>query len=183
MGSSLNLMLMPGIPHSSVDSKLLYTHLGSQMPEPIRARHLIAWCAKRAVDAETSKKGKSKAKDRTDDGDRILNEIMDEFITGLGRGQVDTNVFADIVGERHIGGDNAHTSPRRVRGCCDRTRKTRRIARCKRKKRQSLAGVKTKTGNGQKSSIARIRNSTRRSTTPKPNETRMPSRICAMRDG
>ena len=67
------------------------------MPEPIRARHLIAWCAQRAVDAETGKKSWSKGKERSDEGDRIVNEIMEEFITSLGRGEVDTNVFASVV--------------------------------------------------------------------------------------
>ena len=177
------MTLMPGIPHASVDSKLLYTHLGSQMPEPIRARHLIAWCAKRAVDAETSKKGKSKGKDRTDNGDRILNEIMDEFITSLGRGQVDTNVFADIVSAQRVGGRVLMSSPWRIRACCSRIRRTRRTVKCKPKNRRSSAAVKTNSDNGSESSIARNKSSTRRSSTPTPSGIRTPSRICAMRGG
>ena len=75
------------------------------MPEPIRARHLIVWCAKRAADAEIGAKGKGKAKDRTlssgvntEEGDRLVKEIMEEFIASMGRGTVDTNVFAGGVG-------------------------------------------------------------------------------------
>lgn len=67
------------------------------MPEPIRARHVIAWCAKRASDEETGKKSKTKSKERTTEGDKLINEIMDEVIMSLGKGNVDTNVFANVV--------------------------------------------------------------------------------------
>lgn len=86
-----------GIPHSSVDAKLFYTHLGSDMPEPIRARHMIAWTARRAADEETGKKSKTKGKERTSEGDRLINEIMEEVVMSLAKGNVDTNVFANIV--------------------------------------------------------------------------------------
>lgn len=92
--------LITGIPHSTVDPKLFYTHLGSSMPEPIRARHLIAWCAKRAADAETGEKSRTKGKDRTSDGDRIVREIMEEVVMSLGMGSVDTNVFAKVASSR-----------------------------------------------------------------------------------
>ena len=44
-------------------------------------------------------KKKEKARDdiRTDEGDRLVREIMDEFMTSLGKGIIDTNVFGGPV--------------------------------------------------------------------------------------
>jgi kinetochore protein Mis13/DSN1 len=77
------------------------------LPEPIRCRHLLVFCAKRAADehiATGKVKGKSKEKaksryqgERTDEGDRLVKEIMDSFLSGLGKGEVETNVFASGV--------------------------------------------------------------------------------------
>lgn len=113
------------------------------MPEPIRARHLIAWCAKRAVDAETGKKNRSKGKERTDDGDRIINEIMEEFITSLGRGEVDTNVFAQVVRlsmSQVLDDANAFSHPRKML-CCDLTRGMSSTKRLMPRKKRSLHGT------------------------------------------
>ncbi|ORY35684.1 Mis12-Mtw1 protein family-domain-containing protein [Naematelia encephala] len=92
------------IPHTSVDSKMLYKHVTPTLPEPIRARHLLVWCAKRATDsallAEGSSadriKGKSKTKTegpRTEEGDRLVKDIMEDLMGNLGKGNIDTNVF------------------------------------------------------------------------------------------
>lgn len=65
------------------------------------------YCSKRALDLHTeeaakknsssSSKSKSKEIKRTAEGDRIVNEVMEAFMSGLGRGDVDTNIFATPV--------------------------------------------------------------------------------------
>ena len=62
------------------------------------------FCAKRATDdhlADGKSKGKSREKgkityhgERTEEGDQLVKEIMDSFMAGLGKGDVDTNVFS-----------------------------------------------------------------------------------------
>lgn len=96
-----------GIPHRSVDSTDFYKHISATMPEPHRARHLLVYCSKRAYDvdveeaAKREKRGKSKSRDkeptRTEEGDRIVREVMDAFLAGLGKGEVETNVFDSNV--------------------------------------------------------------------------------------
>ncbi|ORX38323.1 Mis12-Mtw1 protein family-domain-containing protein [Kockovaella imperatae] len=88
------------IPHSSVPTSMFYRHITPLIPEPIRARHLIAWCGKRAGDAEIAarlkkkRSGDSSSEQRTEDGDRILEGILEDFGLALGKGAIDTNVFA-----------------------------------------------------------------------------------------
>ena len=71
------------------------------MPEPMRARHLVAWCCKRAGDAEiaarTDKKKSADGEQRTVDGDKVIAGILDDFGAALGKGLVDTNVFSKSV--------------------------------------------------------------------------------------
>ena len=71
------------------------------MPEPIRARHLVAWCCKRAGEAEiaarTDKKKSTDGEQRTSDGDKVIAGILHDFGTALGKGLVDTNVFSKAV--------------------------------------------------------------------------------------
>lgn len=65
------------------------------------------FCAKRAADEHLADaKARSKSKDkgksryqgeRTDEGDKLVKEIMDSFLSGLGKGDVETNVFASGV--------------------------------------------------------------------------------------
>lgn len=97
-------MSTSGIPHPSISSSQFYTHISSTQPEPIRARHLLVYCADRAfkanIDPPPSKsKGKTRKSDgaRTDEGDKLMRDIMTEFLSGLGMGSVDTNVFASGV--------------------------------------------------------------------------------------
>lgn len=88
-----------------MDTALFYTHITPTMPEPVRAKHLIVWCAKRAADAECSSKDlkakgterRSAGVTRTTEGDRLVKEIMDDFLAKLGSGKVDTNVFGQAV--------------------------------------------------------------------------------------
>ncbi|WVQ68460.1 uncharacterized protein L199_006668 [Kwoniella botswanensis] len=95
------------MPHKNVDSKLFYRHIPVSYPEPIKARMLLVWCANRALEeslkppstSSRRDKGKGKAKaeiqeeGRTEEGDKMLREIMDEFVREMNRGGVDTSVF------------------------------------------------------------------------------------------
>lgn len=90
---------MIGVPHHSVDSSLFYHHISSTVPEPVRARHLLVFCFDRATKAELEvKRSRSKSRKldsaRTEEGDRLLQEIMADFSRSLGQAEIDTNVFA-----------------------------------------------------------------------------------------
>jgi kinetochore protein Mis13/DSN1 len=96
-----------GVPHISVPDNELYKHISIEIPEAIRARHLMVWCAKRAAESHlepSSSKSKGKGKDksgetiRTVEGDKLIASIMEEFAGNLGKGLIDTNVFANEVG-------------------------------------------------------------------------------------
>jgi hypothetical protein len=88
---------------------MFWKHITPTLPEPIRARHLLVYCAKRALDesvppATDALKGKSKDKAkggvRTDEGDRLVKEIMEEVMANLGKGLIDTNIFSQPVSRR-----------------------------------------------------------------------------------
>ncbi|RSH82300.1 hypothetical protein EHS25_006010 [Saitozyma podzolica] len=91
------------IPHPTVETASFWKHISPTLPEPIRARHLLVYCAKRALDgsvppATDALKGKSRDKAkggvRTDEGDRLVKEIMEEVMANLGKGLIDTNIFS-----------------------------------------------------------------------------------------
>ncbi|KAL1405778.1 hypothetical protein Q8F55_007451 [Vanrija albida] len=85
----------PSYPHSSVPSEQFYRHIDTGIPEPIKARWLISWCAKRAMDEHMAEgKGKRRAAD-ADEVDKLLGDVMDDFVSNLAKGNVDTNVFGD----------------------------------------------------------------------------------------
>jgi kinetochore protein Mis13/DSN1 len=132
-----------GIPHPTVESATFWKHITPTLPEPIRARHLLAWCAKRALDesvAPTRGPSKAKSKDkaksevRTDEGDRLVKEIMEEFMANLGKGLVDTNIFSQPVIQCDYLGGSGLPLTLRTRGLSgplsrsDHIRRTRRTA-------------------------------------------------------
>jgi kinetochore protein Mis13/DSN1 len=105
------VLIDPGIPHPTVESATFWKHIIPTLPEPIRARHLLVYCAKRALDESVPSmsgpdKGKSKGKDkarggaRTEEEHNLVKEIMEEFIAHLGKGLVDTNIFFQPVSRR-----------------------------------------------------------------------------------
>ncbi|WWC71366.1 uncharacterized protein I206_105321 [Kwoniella pini CBS 10737] len=110
------------MPHKNVDSKLFYRHIPVSYPEPIKARMLLVWCANRAMEESlrvpsSSKrdkgKGRAKSEDgRTEEGDKMLKEIMDEFVREMNRGGVDTSVFGVPGQESTVSGLMPH--PRNV---------------------------------------------------------------------
>jgi hypothetical protein len=84
------------------------------------------YCAKRALDesvppATDALKGKSRDKAkgglRTDEGDRLVKEIMEEVMANLGKGLIDTNIFSQPVSlQPRLGG------PRVLQDCTARVR-------------------------------------------------------------
>lgn len=78
----------PVMPHESVPSDRFYRHIDADLPEPVRARHLLVWCARRAaaqkmMEGSTSK-GKGTSKLSSQDQamvasiqDKVLKQLMD----------------------------------------------------------------------------------------------------------
>ncbi|WWD19246.1 hypothetical protein CI109_103704 [Kwoniella shandongensis] len=94
------------MPHKSVDHKLFYRHIPTAYPDPIKARMLLVWCANRAVDEalkpvkSSSSRSKGKEKEvRSDEGDKMIREIMDEFVQKMNRGAVDTSSVLGTPGQ------------------------------------------------------------------------------------
>ncbi|KAK4689186.1 kinetochore protein Mis13/DSN1, partial [Tremellales sp. Uapishka_1] len=82
------------MPHHNVPYQEFYKHISVDIYEPRRLAQLLVWCAKRALDeaiaSSPSQKGKEKAKEvRTEDGDRMIQQIMDEFMGNLTQGNVE----------------------------------------------------------------------------------------------
>nr|XP_018261691.1 uncharacterized protein I303_06132 [Kwoniella dejecticola CBS 10117]OBR83849.1 hypothetical protein I303_06132 [Kwoniella dejecticola CBS 10117] len=110
------------MPHKNVDFKLFYRHIPVSYPEPIKARMLLVWCANRAMEESlkipsSSRKDKGKGKatlppGRSEEGDKLLREIMDEFVREMNRGGVDTSVFGVPGQETSLTGLKPH--PRNV---------------------------------------------------------------------
>lgn len=101
-------------PHASVPSKTLYKHLGNDLPQTLRARHLVLWCLKRAMDADhaTSQdiqkrderrrlKGKGKAKElpTTRQGDELVAAIMNDVLRGAAKGEIEDSIYAQPSGD------------------------------------------------------------------------------------
>lgn len=87
----------PSYPHSSVSPSQFYKHIPPDLPEPVKARWLIAWCARRTMDEHTSK---SKARQRAappDEVDKLLGDVVDDFVASVAKGNLDTNIFPTDV--------------------------------------------------------------------------------------
>lgn len=94
----------PSYPHSSVPSNQFYKHIPPDLPEPVKARWLIAWCAKRAMDERTGKAKGEKPPVETDDVERLLGDVVGGFVASVARGDVDTSdVFGKQVSRGSVG--------------------------------------------------------------------------------
>lgn len=80
----------PTYPHSSVRFNEFYRHIPVELPDPVKVRWLVSWCAKRAYE-EHSSKGKVRARDP--DADRLLGDVIDLFVANVAKGDVDTNIY------------------------------------------------------------------------------------------
>ncbi|OXG19115.1 kinetochore protein Mis13/DSN1 [Cryptococcus neoformans Ze90-1] len=107
------------MPHKSVDHKLFYRHIPTAYPDPIKTRMLLVWCTNRAIDenlkrSSAIRKGKGKQKEvMTEEGDRMLREVMEEFVQGMNRGSVDTNTYA-LPGQESASFSGLQPHPRNV---------------------------------------------------------------------
>ena len=96
-------------------STQFFKHIKQDLPEPIKARWLISWCARRALDEHTgidSSKGKQRATE-TSEVDKLLGDIVGAFVANVAKGNVDTNVFGTAAGDEP-GGMIIHPHPRNV---------------------------------------------------------------------
>lgn len=80
----------PTYPHSSVQPNEFYRHIPVELPDPVKVRWLVSWCAKRAFEEHTSK-GKVRARDP--EADRLLGDVIDLFVANVAKGDVDTNIY------------------------------------------------------------------------------------------
>ncbi|KIY35999.1 kinetochore protein Mis13/DSN1 [Cryptococcus gattii E566] len=107
------------MPHKSVDHKLFYRHIPTAYPDPIKTRMLLVWCTNRAIDenlkkSSASRKGKGKQKEvMTEEGDRMLKEVMEEFVQSMNRGSVDTSTYA-LPGQETVSFSGLQPHPRNV---------------------------------------------------------------------
>lgn len=73
----------PVTPHDSIASDRLYRHTDPDLPEPHRARHLLVWCARRAIPHNNTGLPKLSSRDSallaTVQG-RIVKELLDSSI-------------------------------------------------------------------------------------------------------
>lgn len=70
----------PVIPHDSVPSDRLYRHIDSELPDPHRARHLLVWCARRAIPRPEGEPSRLPPKDvalLATIQDRVVRQLMD----------------------------------------------------------------------------------------------------------
>ena len=93
-------------PHTAVKDSDLYKHVDVEQPEPQRARQLLIWCARRAMD-ELTEEQKQVSESRQGSSDpgkdppplsaddvKLLKGVEDEIIRMLAGGKLDTNVFS-----------------------------------------------------------------------------------------
>lgn len=80
----------PTYPHSSVQPHQFHRHIPVELPDPVKVRWLVSWCAKRAYEEHTSK-GKVRARDP--EADRLLGDVIDLFVANVAKGDIDTNIY------------------------------------------------------------------------------------------
>lgn len=80
----------PTYPHSSVKPHEFHRHIPVELPDPVKVRWLVSWCAKRAYEEHVSK-GKVRARDP--EADRLLGDVIDMFVANVAKGDVDTNIY------------------------------------------------------------------------------------------
>ncbi|ORX63489.1 hypothetical protein K493DRAFT_13727 [Basidiobolus meristosporus CBS 931.73] len=80
------------LPHPSIRTEELYRHISPEMPDPIRMKQLLIWCARRAMDSQ---------KDRGDtEAFNIAKTIQENLISMLIKNEVNTSWY-------HRKGDDA----------------------------------------------------------------------------
>jgi kinetochore protein Mis13/DSN1 len=83
---------------------MFYTHISPLDPEPLRAKHLLLFCVDRAATKELASISKSKTKTRktdtarTEEGDKLLADIIADFSRGLGLGEIGLDFYSSGVG-------------------------------------------------------------------------------------
>jgi len=87
---------------------MFYTHISPLDPEPLRAKHLLLFCVDRAAKKELAPISKSKTKTRktdttrTEEGDKLLADIIADFSRGLGLGEIALDFYSPGVGSNSV---------------------------------------------------------------------------------
>ncbi|KAG8968143.1 hypothetical protein FRC03_008496 [Tulasnella sp. 419] len=79
-------------PHAAVESSSFYTHISPELPEAIRIRQLLVWCAHRAVSASTPDGPSSKLPSLSASQSRILSTIQEDVMKMMCLGKVSTSL-------------------------------------------------------------------------------------------
>lgn len=95
----------PTYPHSSVQPHEFHRHIPVELPDPVKVRWLVSWCAKRAYE-EHSSKGKVRARDP--EADRLLGDVIDLFVANVAKGDVDTNIYDTVTSTSTSNGVRPH---------------------------------------------------------------------------
>ncbi|KDQ08735.1 hypothetical protein BOTBODRAFT_561526 [Botryobasidium botryosum FD-172 SS1] len=88
-------------PHRTVPSQTFYKHISPEIPEPLRARHLLVWCSSRAMSPPSPNhtdrnKGAPPSPPLpalSPHASNLLKEMQDELIQMLAAGKIETNVW------------------------------------------------------------------------------------------
>ncbi|KAJ2661513.1 hypothetical protein IWW48_002380 [Coemansia sp. RSA 1200] len=94
------------IPHESVGSADFYRHISPELPEPIRLRQLLAWCARR-TDTPSSKWPSELPDPVQKLLQDALREAVDDIHSAFERGDIATSWYhRPIDGDQAAGNDN-----------------------------------------------------------------------------
>ncbi len=77
-------------PHPSVESTNFYEHISPELPEALRIRQLLVWCADRAVTVPSGSKSRLPALSNANQ--KVLRSLQDDFMKDLCLGKIDTSV-------------------------------------------------------------------------------------------
>lgn len=81
-------------PHPTVPTSVYHKHLPPDLPEALRARHLLMWCASWATNqAPSASSTKSQSKPLSTKDAKLAKDIQDEVMKLLAEGKLDTNVI------------------------------------------------------------------------------------------
>ena len=86
------------VPHSSVPSDRFYRHTDPALPDPVRARHVLTWCASRsaprATDSQTRLSPLSPA------NSALLASLQDQIVKQLADATIDISLYSAKSKER-----------------------------------------------------------------------------------
>ncbi|KZT35794.1 hypothetical protein SISSUDRAFT_1130872 [Sistotremastrum suecicum HHB10207 ss-3] len=82
-------------PHGSVKETSFYKHIDPDLPEALRARQLLLWCATRTAGVSTPSSPSSSSTPLpplSQDGQKVLKQVQDQVIKWIAEGRIETPV-------------------------------------------------------------------------------------------